>query len=40
MPIRADYVGKNMPTAANESIEVHLTEVDGIDEVVIIEKSA
>ena len=38
LPIRADYVGKNMPTAANESIEVRLTEVDGIDEVVIIEQ--
>ena len=38
LPIRADYVGKNIPTAANETVEVRLAEVDGIDEAVIIEK--
>jgi pyrimidine operon attenuation protein/uracil phosphoribosyltransferase len=38
LPIRADYVGKNIPTANNEMIEVRLAEVDGVDEVVIIEK--
>ena len=38
LPIRADYAGKNIPTAANETVEVRLAEVDGIDEVVIIEK--
>ena len=38
LPIRADYVGKNVPTSVNETIEVRLTEVDGQDEVVIIEK--
>ena len=37
-PIRADYVGKNIPTSQNESVEVRLNEVDGKDEVVIIEK--
>ncbi len=37
LPIRADYVGKNIPTAGNEMVEVRLAEVDGIDEVVIIE---
>jgi pyrimidine operon attenuation protein/uracil phosphoribosyltransferase len=36
MPIRADYVGKNIPSARHENIEVHLVETDGIDEVVII----
>ena len=35
LPIRADYVGKNLPTALSERISVKLSEVDGIDEVVI-----
>ena len=39
LPIRADYVGKNMPTSLNEVVEVKLREVDGIDEVIICEKS-
>ena len=38
LPIRADFVGKNIPTAQNETVEVRLEEVDGKDEVVIIEK--
>lgn len=38
LPVRADYVGKNIPTAQNETIEVRLDEVDDKDEVVIIEK--
>ena len=38
LPIRADYVGKNIPTSKNESVEVHMEEVDGKDEVVIVEK--
>jgi pyrimidine operon attenuation protein / uracil phosphoribosyltransferase len=33
LPIKADYVGKNLPTAATQSVQVHLTEVDGRDEV-------
>jgi pyrimidine operon attenuation protein / uracil phosphoribosyltransferase len=33
LPIRADYVGKNIPTALTESVQVLLSEVDGIDEV-------
>jgi len=33
LPIKADYVGKNLPTAASESVQVHLTEIDGRDEV-------
>lgn len=35
LPIRADYVGKNLPTALTERISVKLQEVDGVDEVVI-----
>lgn len=35
LPIRADYVGKNVPTSRKESIEVTLAEMDGADEVVI-----
>ncbi len=35
LPIRADYVGKNVPTAATEKVRVHLKESDGNDEVVI-----
>jgi len=38
LPIRADYAGKNIPTSKNETVEVHLEEVDGKDEVVIVEK--
>lgn len=38
LPVRADYVGKNIPTALTETVEVRLQEVDGEDEVVIIEK--
>jgi len=36
MPIRADYVGKNIPSASHEEIQVRLVETDGIDEVAII----
>ena len=38
LPIRADYVGKNVPTAVKEVVEVRLSETDGRDEVVICEK--
>ncbi|MFC1657815.1 bifunctional pyr operon transcriptional regulator/uracil phosphoribosyltransferase PyrR [Candidatus Omnitrophota bacterium] len=38
LPIRADYVGKNIPTAASETVEVRLEEADGRDEVVIVQK--
>lgn len=38
LPIRADYVGKNIPTSTEEIINVQLTEVDGQDEVGIFEK--
>ena len=33
LPIRADYVGKNLPTAKTERVDVRLTEIDGVDEV-------
>ena len=39
LPIRADYVGKNIPTSQNEIVEVRLVETDGKDEVVIVEKT-
>jgi pyrimidine operon attenuation protein/uracil phosphoribosyltransferase len=35
LPIRADFVGKNVPTALNESIAVRLSEVDGYDAVLL-----
>ena len=35
LPIRADYIGKNLPSAKHERISVRLTEHDGIDEVTI-----
>ncbi|GAA1157248.1 bifunctional pyr operon transcriptional regulator/uracil phosphoribosyltransferase PyrR [Ornithinicoccus hortensis] len=35
LPIRADYVGKNLPTAKSERVSVRLAEVDGTDQVVI-----
>jgi pyrimidine operon attenuation protein/uracil phosphoribosyltransferase len=39
LPIRADYVGKNVPTSLDEVVEVKLKEVDGVDEVIICEKA-
>lgn len=33
LPIKADYVGKNLPTATNQSVQVKLAETDGVDEV-------
>lgn len=35
LPIRADYVGKNLPTSSEQVVKVHLTELDGVDEVLI-----
>jgi pyrimidine operon attenuation protein/uracil phosphoribosyltransferase len=37
LPIRPDYVGKNLPTARGERVNVRVEETDGVDEVVIIE---
>lgn len=39
LPIRADYVGKNVPTSRHERIQVRLLETDGIDEVVLLRQS-
>ena len=33
LPIKADYVGKNIPTSPSQSVQVRLTEIDGRDEV-------
>ncbi len=33
LPIKADYVGKNVPTSRKESVQVRLEELDGVDEV-------
>jgi pyrimidine operon attenuation protein/uracil phosphoribosyltransferase len=37
LPVRADHVGKNIPTSAEENVVVRLLETDGVDEVVIEE---
>jgi len=39
LPIRADYVGKNLPTSALESVKVSLTEIDDMDSVEIMVSS-
>ena len=36
LPIRADFVGKNIPTSRDEQVKVRLVEVDGVDEVAIL----
>ncbi len=38
LPIRADYVGKNVPTSSDEKIVVELAEVDQVDQVSIFDK--
>jgi pyrimidine operon attenuation protein / uracil phosphoribosyltransferase len=38
LPIRADFVGKNIPTARGEEVKVHLKEVDGEDAVILVGK--
>jgi pyrimidine operon attenuation protein/uracil phosphoribosyltransferase len=37
LPIRADYVGKNVPTSRTQQVKVHLVEIDGADEVLVTE---
>ena len=39
LPIKADFVGKNLPTGRKELVQVRLVEMDGLDEVVIEEKA-
>lgn len=40
LPIRADFVGKNIPTAGREEVKVQLEEEDGVDSVVVGERTA
>src|ERR687885_227832 len=37
LPIRPDYVGKNLPTARSQRVNVRVAEEDGVDEVAIVE---
>src|SRR3954468_4941540 len=37
LPIRADFVGKNVPTSRSQQVRVHLAETDGVDEVLVTE---
>jgi pyrimidine operon attenuation protein / uracil phosphoribosyltransferase len=39
LPIRPDYVGKNLPTSSDERVNVRTEEIDGVDEVVILHDS-
>ena len=39
LPIRPDFVGKNLPTSQDEQVRVALAELDGVDEVVLVEAS-
>lgn len=36
LPIRPDYVGKNVPTSRDESVQVYMSEIDGIDEITLL----
>jgi pyrimidine operon attenuation protein / uracil phosphoribosyltransferase len=38
LPIRPDYVGKNLPTTRGERVNVHVEELDGVDEVTITQE--
>src|SRR5205823_3224918 len=39
LPIKADYVGKNLPTSPRQSVQVRLEEIDGQDDVAIEEEA-
>ncbi len=39
LPIRADHVGKNLPTHRGESVRVRLSEIDGLDEIVLLREA-
>ena len=39
LPIKADYVGKNLPTSLSQSVQVKLLEFDGVDAVELVEKT-
>ena len=38
LPLRADYVGKNVPTSNDEEVDVRLIEIDDVDEVLLSRK--
>ena len=38
LPIRADYVGKNVPTSRDEAVDVRVNEIDGAEEVAIVRR--
>ena len=40
LPIRADFVGKNVPTSRSQQVKVHLSEIDDVDEVLVTEVEA
>ncbi len=40
LPIRADFVGKNVPTKTTDDVRVHLVEIDGRDEVELVAREA
>jgi pyrimidine operon attenuation protein / uracil phosphoribosyltransferase len=40
LPVKADYVGKNLPTSFQQSVRVRLEEIDGQDEVLLEEEAA
>jgi pyrimidine operon attenuation protein / uracil phosphoribosyltransferase len=40
LPIRPDYVGKNLPTSRGEHVHVRVRELDGLDEVAIASEAA
>ena len=40
LPIRPDYIGKNLPTSTSEHVQVRVRELDGVDEVAIAEPTA
>ncbi len=39
LPIRPDYVGKNVPTSRHEKVAVRLEEIDGVDEVLLMQSA-
>jgi pyrimidine operon attenuation protein/uracil phosphoribosyltransferase len=39
LPLRPDYVGKNLPTSRAERVNVHVAELDGVDEITITENA-
>ena len=40
MPIRPDYVGKNVPTSPDQEVDVRVTEIDGLDKVMLVARGS